>query len=184
MDTITLKVKTTKPTQEIEFRFSETRSSKPIQFKIDWGDGTLNTQTSHVYKMPAIKKPYIIKISLDKISYFECRNNKDSYNDDNKYGIISLNASGCKSLKKLICTNQPLIELNIAECAELEYINCQNCFLNDNALRDIYKQLPMGKEWDGNIQDTPKIIDIKYNFSAYFGGPKEVAEEKLWKVEY
>lgn len=53
MDTITLKVKTTKPTQEIEFRFSETRSSKPIQFKIDWGDGTLNTQTSHVYKMPA-----------------------------------------------------------------------------------------------------------------------------------
>ena len=53
MDTITLKVKTTKPTQEIELRFSETRSSKPIQFKIDWGDGTLNTQTSHVYKMPA-----------------------------------------------------------------------------------------------------------------------------------
>lgn len=134
--------------------------------------------------MPAIKKPYIIKISLDKISYFECRNNKNSYYDDNKYGIISLDASGCKSLKKLICTNQPLIELNIAECAELEYINCQNCFLNDNALRDIYKQLPMGKEWDGNIQDTPKIIDIKYNFSAYFGGPKEVAEEKLWKVEY
>ena len=42
----------------------------------------------------------------------------------------------------------------------------------------------MGKEWDGNIQDTPKIIDIKYNLSAYFGGPKEVAEEKLWKVEY
>ena len=42
MDTITLKVKTTKPTQEIEFRFSETRSSKPIQFEIDWGDGTLN----------------------------------------------------------------------------------------------------------------------------------------------
>ena len=66
MDTITLKVKTTKPTQEIEFRFSETRNSKPIQFKIDWGDGTLNTQTSHVYKMPAIKKPYIIKISLIK----------------------------------------------------------------------------------------------------------------------
>ena len=47
MDTITLKVKTTKPTQEIELRFSETRSSKPIQFEIDWGDGTLNTQTSH-----------------------------------------------------------------------------------------------------------------------------------------
>ena len=42
MDTITLKVKTTKPTQEIEFRFSETRSSKPIQFEIDWGDGPLN----------------------------------------------------------------------------------------------------------------------------------------------
>ena len=64
-----MKVKTTKPTQEIEFRFSETRSSKPIQFKIDWGDGTLNTQTSHVYKMPAIKKPYInvIKIPLTAI---------------------------------------------------------------------------------------------------------------------
>lgn len=42
MDTITLKVKTTKPTQEIELRFSETRSSKPIQFEIDWGDETLN----------------------------------------------------------------------------------------------------------------------------------------------
>ena len=42
MDTITLKVKTTKPTQEIELRFSETRNSKPIQFEIDWGDGTLN----------------------------------------------------------------------------------------------------------------------------------------------
>ena len=41
MDTITLKVKTTKPTQEIELRFSETRSSKPIQFEIDWGDGNL-----------------------------------------------------------------------------------------------------------------------------------------------
>ena len=73
MDTITLKVKTTKPTQEIELRFSETRSSKPVSYTHLLPDQKHNTAVEYfnlLFETKRIKFSDTRKMGYEIISAF------------------------------------------------------------------------------------------------------------------